>query len=84
MTSKLSELGTASHLGHAIGPRRVTAIGEHRPDLCLFDDLGDHRRISGDDELVGETVLQHTLNHPGDEWLAGQKLKRFVGESCRA
>ena len=29
-------------------------------------------------------MLQDALNHPGDEWLAGQKLKGFVGESGRA
>ena len=56
------------------------------PDLGLLNDLGDHRRIGRDDELDSTDlpVLQHTLDHPGDKWLAGQKLKRFVGESCRA
>ena len=41
-------------------------------------------RMVGGYELVREVVLPDALNPPGDEWLAGQKLERFVGESGRA
>ena len=42
------------------------------------------KRIGRDHELIREPMLQHALDHPGDERLAGQKLKGFVGESGRA
>jgi hypothetical protein len=59
----------------------MAAIGQHRAHLGPLRHLGDHRRVGGHHQLVGEIVLSDPLNDAGDEWLAGQELQRFVGES---
>ena len=62
----------------------VQYAGELGADPGALHHLDDHGRIGRDHQIVGEPVLQDALNHPGDERLAGQKLKGFVGESGRA
>jgi hypothetical protein len=80
---EFQEFWTGRNLRNTIRSCLVPSIGEHSPDSSSLDHAGDPGRICRDDQLVCQSVLEHTLDDSGDEWLTCQLLQRFVWEAGR-